>query len=114
MQHITNATPVETCRALCPAARTKVFFGSQIDTAAAGDGTRYASLDSAFVYRKHLVPGCTCNGRDAFGLAPFEMARDSTLRPGDIVVTAKGPMVYSGTQGDVARIHAARSQRTDP
>ena len=47
-----------------------VYSGGSIDHAVASDGSRYADLDNAFVYRKQLVAGCTCNGRDAFGLAP--------------------------------------------
>lgn len=96
MAHIANATPVATCRAMCPASQTKVFFGSAIDTAVAGDGAHYTSLDNAYLYRKHLVADCTCNGRDAFGLAPLKVADDPTLRPGDIVVTANGPVAYAG------------------
>jgi hypothetical protein len=99
MERYANATPVETCRALCPASKTKVYFGSEIDGAVARDGTRYAGLDNAFLYRKQLVANCTCNGRDAFGLAPFEMAADPTLRAGDIVVTKDGLMAYTGKPG---------------
>jgi hypothetical protein len=99
MDHHANATPVETCRALCPASKTKVFFGSEIDGSVAHDGERYGNLDNAFLYRKQLATNCTCNGRDAFGLAPFEMASDPTLRPGDIVVTKDGLMAYTGKPG---------------
>jgi len=102
LQHIPNATPVETCRAMCPASKTKVFFGAVIDNAVARDGARYAALDNAYVYRKHLVAQCTCNGRDAFGLAPSAMANDPTLRPGDIVVTKNGLMAYAGKRGRTA------------
>jgi Protein of unknown function (DUF2865) len=93
------ATPVETCRAMCPASKTKVFFGSGIDHASARDGQRYTDLDSAYVYRDHLVPDCTCNGKDAFGLAPFEPQNDPTLRPGDIVSTKDGFVAYAGKRG---------------
>ena len=41
--------------------------------------------ENAFVYRQKIVPGCTCNGRDTFGLAPISIANDPTLRQGDIV-----------------------------
>jgi hypothetical protein len=102
MEHFANATPVETCRAMCPASKTKVFSGATIDSAVARDGARYADLDNAYLYRKHLVGHCTCNGRDAFGLAPFEMASDPTLRPGDIVVTPNGLMAYAGKRGQTA------------
>ena len=102
LEHLANATPVETCRAMCPASKTKVFFGSGIDHAAARDGQRYADLDSAYLYRDHLVANCTCNGRNAFGLAPFEATSDPTLRAGDIVVTRNGPLAYSGRSGQGA------------
>ena len=99
LEHMTNATPVETCRAMCPASKTRVFFGSEIGAAVAKDGVRYADLDTAFIYRKQLVANCTCNGKDAFGLAPFDLSSDPTLRPGDIVSTKGGLMAYNGRNG---------------
>lgn len=93
------ATPVDTCQAMCPASKTKVFFGSAIDHAAARDGQRYTDLDNAYVYRDHLVPNCTCNGKDAFGLAPFDSKYDPTLRPGDIVTTKHGFVAFTGKRG---------------
>jgi Protein of unknown function (DUF2865) len=99
LEHMANATPVETCRAMCPASKTKVFFGSEIGSATAKDGAHYADLDTAFVYRKQLVAGCTCNGRNAFGLAPFDLSSDPTLRPGDIVATKDGLESYTGKSG---------------
>jgi hypothetical protein len=99
LAHMVNATPVETCKAMCPASKTKVFFGGEIDHAVAKDGARYANLDNAFVYRQHLVPNCTCNGKDAFGLARFDLSSDPTLRPGDIVATKDGFVTYAGRHG---------------
>ena len=99
LEHMTNATPVETCRAMCPASKTKVYFGSEIGAAVAKDGARYADLDNAFIYRKQLVANCTCNGKDAFGLAPFDLSSDPTLRPGDMVSTKDGIVAYSGKSG---------------
>ena len=64
--------------------------------AVAPDGKRYSELDTAFAYRKKIVPGCTCNGRDAFGLVTTPVADDPTLRAGDIVATKAGLMAYSG------------------
>jgi hypothetical protein len=95
-QRVANATPVEACRSMCPASRTKVFYGAEIDNAVAKDGARYADLDSAFVYRKQLVANCTCNGKNAMGLAPYDLPNDPTLRPGDIVATKTGLMAYTG------------------
>ena len=95
-QHVANATPVETCRSMCPASKTKVFYGSEIDSSVAKDGARYTDLDTAFIYRKQLVANCTCNGKNAMGLAPYDLPSDPTLRPGDIVATKQGLMAYSG------------------
>lgn len=92
------ATPIRLCRALCPASATRVFEGSDIDTAASADGTRYAELPNAFVYRKQIVSNCTCNGKDAFGLARINVEDDPTLRPGDIVATRDGLKAYSETR----------------
>jgi hypothetical protein len=102
LDHNANATPVETCRALCPTARTKIFSGTEIDHAVASDGARYADLETAFVYRDHLVTNCTCNGRDPYGLSRMDPKSDPTLRPGDIVSTASGPMVFAGKRAGYA------------
>ncbi len=99
LEQMVNGTPGETCRAVCPYSKTKVFFGSEIGGAVAHDGEHYANLDAAFVYRKQLVANCTCNGRDAFGLASFDVKNDPTLRPGDIVSTKEGLMAYAGKSG---------------
>jgi len=99
MEHVTNATSVETCRAMCPASKTKVFFGGEIGGSVARDGQRYADADNAYLYRKQLVANCTCNGKDAFGLAHFDMTQDTTLRPGDIVATKKGFVAYTDSRG---------------
>ena len=87
IQRHTNATPMQLCNAFCPAAKTQVFNGCQIDHAFAANGARYADLENAFVYREKIVPSCTCNGKDSFGLARIDVASDPTLRPGDIVAT---------------------------
>jgi hypothetical protein len=91
------ATPIEICNSFCPASRTKIFSGGSIDHAVAQDGTRYADLGNAFAYRTKVVPGCTCNGKDAFGLAPMKAAEDPTLRQGDVVATEDGFVAYSGS-----------------
>ncbi len=92
----------ESCNAFCPASKTRLYSGAGIDNAVASDGSRYADLANAFVYRKQLVAGCTCNGRDAFGLARLDVKNDPTLRPGDIVATKSGLAAYAGTKNNVA------------
>ena len=102
MEQMVKGTPAETCRAICPYSKTKVFFGAEIGSAVAPDGQHYVNLDTAFVYRKQLVANCTCNGRDAFGLAPLDVGSDPTLRPGDIVATKGGFASFTGRSGTSA------------
>ena len=61
------------------------------------DGRRYTELSTAFTYREKIVAGCTCNGKDAFGLVTPSVANDPTLRAGDIVATNTGMMAYNGS-----------------
>ena len=99
MENMVKGTPGETCRAICPYSKTKVYFGAEIAGAVAQDGQRYADLDTAFMYRKQLVDKCTCNGRDAMGLAPLDVRNDPTLRPGDMVATKDGIATFTGRSG---------------
>ena len=92
-----NASPVQMCQAFCPASATKVFFGSNIDSASAG-GERYADSENAYAYRKALRADCTCNGRDPAGLAPVDLTLDGSLRPGDVVATTSGLVAYTGVK----------------
>ncbi len=103
LQRHAGATPIQMCSAFCPAAKTQIFTGSPIEHAAASNGARYADLENAFVYRQKIVPGCTCNGRDSFGLAHIDVTQDTTLRAGDIVVTAHGPLKFNGSQADLRK-----------
>ena len=82
-----------TCNSFCPASETKVFYGSSIDHAAAENGKAYSDLPNAFRYRKEMVAGCSCNGKDQIGLAPVKIENDPTLRKGDIVAGPDGLMV---------------------
>ena len=93
-----NATPVQMCQAFCPASVTKVFFGSTIDSASSSNGERYADSENAYAYRKALRADCTCNGRDAAGLAPIDLTLDTSLRPGDVIATTDGLVAYSGVR----------------
>jgi Protein of unknown function (DUF2865) len=91
-----NASPVQMCQAFCPASPTKVFYGSNIDNATSASGEHYADSENAFVYRKTLRSDCTCNGRDAAGLAPVDLTLDASLRAGDVIATTDGLVAYSG------------------
>jgi hypothetical protein len=92
-------TPAQTCSSFCPASQTRVYSGGSIEHAVAADGRRYSELGTAFLYREKLVVGCTCNGKDAFGLVNPPVDDDPTLRPGDIVATNSGLMAYNGNVG---------------
>jgi uncharacterized protein DUF2865 len=98
LQRHGEMTPADLCNTFCPATRTKVFFGGDIDGARATDGTRYAALPNAFVYRDRLVSDCSCNGRTSYGLAALDPTRDPTLRPGDIIATKDGLLTFRGTR----------------
>jgi hypothetical protein len=90
-----NQSRAASCNSFCPASETKVVYGSNIDNAAMENGKPYSELPNAFRYRNEIVAGCTCNGKDQFGLAPVKIENDPTLRKGDIVAGADGLMVAS-------------------
>ena len=93
-----GGTPVQMCQAFCPASPTRVFYGSNIDSAYSLGGERYADSENAFAYRKALRADCTCNGHDPAGLAPIDLALDASLRPGDVIATTDGLVAYSSVR----------------
>jgi len=103
----------QACHSFCPASETKLYSGSNIDYAFAADGSRYADMPNAYLYRKQLVSGCTCNGRTAFGLAQIDPRNDPTLRPGDVVATQSGLMAVTGTRGFTPAASYAGFSRTE-
>jgi hypothetical protein len=102
VQAHTGVSAAEVCHAMCPASQTRLYSGSGIDHAVASDGGRYADLATAYLYRKELVAGSTCNGRGPFGLARVDVATDPTLRPGDIVATRTGLVAVTAMKNKVA------------
>lgn len=92
------ASPVQMCQSFCPASATKIYLGSNIDSATTVSGERYADSENAYAYRKALRADCTCNGRDPAGLAPVDLTLDSSLRPGDVIATTGGLVAYSGVR----------------
>lgn len=108
---IRAANPAEICAAFCPAAATQVFYGSKIDYAHANDGRTYRELPTAFAYRDKLVSGCSCNGKDPFGLARLDIRDDPTLRPGDIVATKGGLMQATGRGAEFTPISGEMRRR---
>jgi hypothetical protein len=101
------------CTNFCPAAETKVVYGSSIDAAATEDGKPYSQLPNAFRYRSELVAGCTCNGRDKVGLAQVSIEDDPTLRRGDLVAGPSGALSAAGNDAS-RRAQSSYSQAPDP
>ena len=85
------------CNSFCPASKTEVVYGGNIDDAATATGKPYSELPNAFRYRNEIVAGCACNGKNQFGLAPVTIENDPTIRKGDLVAGADGLMVASGS-----------------
>jgi hypothetical protein len=100
-----NVSKAASCNSFCPAAETKVVYGGAIDDAETDDGKRYSELPNAFRYRNEIVSGCTCNGKDQFGLAPVSIEKDPTLRKGDIVAGANGLVVAEPGSGKRASLN---------
>jgi hypothetical protein len=94
-----NQSRAASCSSFCPASDTKVVYGSNIDRAATESGKPYSELPNAFRYRNEIVAGCTCNGKDALGLAEVKIENDPTLRKGDIVAGEAG-LVVAGRSAD--------------
>jgi Protein of unknown function (DUF2865) len=91
-----NQSKAASCNNFCPAAETRLVYGSAIDNAATETGKRYSELPNAFRFRNEIVAGCTCNGKDQIGLAPVAIEKDPTLRKGDLVAGANGLVVANG------------------
>jgi hypothetical protein len=92
-----NESKAASCNSFCPASETKLVYGGNIDSAVTEAGKPYSELPNAFRYRKEAVAGCTCNGKDQFGLAQVKIENDPTLRKGDLVASANGLMVAGRT-----------------
>ena len=97
----------EGCNNLCPSSETRIFTGNSIDEASSKDGKPYSALPNAFRYRKELVPGCTCNGKDVVGLASIKIEDDKTLRRGDLVANKGGFEAVSRAGNGQASFSAA-------
>jgi hypothetical protein len=92
-----QSMPVDkVCRAMCPAAETKIFSGTSINLAVSSDGKNYPSIKNAFLYRERMVDGCSCNAGGGSGTVATDVEQDPTLRRGDIVVTRDGPKIFTG------------------
>ncbi|MEP9378450.1 DUF2865 domain-containing protein [Aquabacter sp. CN5-332] len=86
------ATDDALCRRLCPAAEAQLFTyrnpGEDIQQATNISGKPYMSLPTALLYRKQLVPTCSCRAPgQSWSQALSGLEDQSTLQKGDILVT---------------------------
>src|ERR1700690_3213929 len=98
-----GVSAADACHTFCPGTQPRLYSGGGIDHPVAADGSRYTDLDTAFLYRKQLVAGSTCNGRDALGLARVDVNTDPTLRPGDVVATKSGLVAFTAMKNKIGR-----------
>lgn len=85
-----NETASKTCEAVCPGAETKLYSGSDIESARSEQGEAYKTLTNAFRFQREIVPQCSCRSDAAAGLAAISIEDDMTLRTGDIVAANDG------------------------
>jgi hypothetical protein len=108
-----SGTKAASCSGFCPAAETRVAYGSSIDDAVTESGKPYSELPNAYRYRDELVKGCTCNGKDPTGLARVKIEDDPTLRRGDIVAGSSGLMIAGrGADRRGASLHLLPAPRS--
>ncbi|MBA4788195.1 MAG: DUF2865 domain-containing protein [Pseudomonadota bacterium] len=86
------ATDDALCRRLCPAAEAQLFTyrnpGEDIQQATSVSGRPYMSLPTALLYRKQLVPSCSCRAPgQSWAQALAGLEDQTTLQKGDILVT---------------------------
>lgn len=103
---------VATCKSQCPSSETKIYYGGTIENAATDNGKSYADLPNAFRYRNEIVSGCTCNGKDQFGLAPIKIEDDPTVRKGDIVAGKDGLMITRRSDDRGATLESTPASRS--
>lgn len=80
------------CRRLCPATEAQLFTyrnpGEDIQQATSVSGRPYMSLPTALLYRKQLVPSCSCRAPgQSWAQALAGLEDQTTLQKGDILVT---------------------------
>ena len=85
-----NETASKTCEAVCPGAETKLYSGSDIESARSEQGETYKTLANAFRFQREVVPQCSCRSDATAGLAVIAIEDDMTLRTGDIVAADDG------------------------
>ncbi len=103
------------CQAQCPAAETRLFFmpgDSEIEHAAAADGTPYTSLANAFRYRTTFDPTCGCRQDGQSWVDALQGAEQMLGSRGDVIVSAEMARELSLPRDarEAARAAASRSE----
>lgn len=85
------------CAAQCPDAPTALYTmpGDNIDDAVSTTGAPYSKLPVARRYQTSFESTCSCH-REVAASHAEQLLRDTTLRRGDVVMTAEGFRVYVG------------------
>ena len=95
------------CAAACPGAPTNVYTigagETELDRAISPQGLPYRASALANIYRQRRVENCSCQA--AAGTVPLPIARDLTLRKGDVVATRdSADVVTRNRSGSVALV----------
>jgi hypothetical protein len=82
----------QACQRMCPAAEVQLYTyhnpGEEVSQAVSLNGRLYSELPAAFQYRKAINPACSCRRPgESWAEALRVNGTDSTLAPGDVVVT---------------------------
>jgi hypothetical protein len=93
-----------TCQRTCPAAETQLYTyhnpGEEITQAVSLNGRLYTELPTAFQYRKAVSNACSCRRPgESWSEALRANGTDSTLAPGDVVVTEQNATRLSQPRG---------------
>ena len=89
----------QTCQRMCPASQVQLYTfhnpGEQVSQAVSLNGQLYTELPTAFEYRKQLNANCSCRrpGESWYEALKGNSA-DSTVAPGDVVITNQNAKRY--------------------
>jgi hypothetical protein len=102
----------QTCQRMCPAADVQLYTyhnpGEEVSQAVSLNGRLYTELPTAFQYRKALNPACSCRRPgESWAEALKANGTDTTLAPGDVVITDQNAKRYE-QPGAVQRKPAAK------
>lgn len=102
------------CAAACLNAATALYKlpagKAELQQAVSLEGSPYLASAWANVYRQKRVANCSCNP-PGVAVVPMPIARDSTVRVGDVVATADSADVVTGLENGAVSLTDYRSKR---